>query len=92
MNDLRIKSVSFPDTALKSVLKVEFSDSRSIELPLDLFARLKTASASERDQWRLIGRGLGIHWEVLDEDISLENLLLAYSRSKRETYARGVLV
>jgi hypothetical protein len=88
MNDLRIKSVSFPDDALK----VEFSDSRSIELPLDLFAKLKAASSSERDQWRLIGKGLGIHWEVLDEDISLENILLAYSRFKRGAYSRGVLV
>ena len=88
MNDLRIKSVSFPDDALRVV----FSDSRSIELPLDVFAKLKAASSSEREHWRLIGKGLGIHWEVLDEDISLENILLAYSRSKRGAYARGMLV
>lgn len=88
MKDLRIKSVSFLD----DTLKVEFSDSRTIELPLNLFVKLKEASALERSQWRLIGRGLGIHWEALDEDISLENLLLAYSRTKRGAYSRGVLV
>lgn len=88
MSDLRIKSVAFSDEALK----VEFSDSRFIELPLDLFPRLKAASSSERGHWRLIGRGLGIHWEVLDEDVSLENILLACSRHKRGAYARGVLV
>ena len=88
MNDLRIKSVLFPD----NTLKVEFSDSRSIELPLELFTTLKSASALEREQWRLIGKGLGVHWELLDEDISLENLLLAYSHSKRGAYERGVFV
>jgi hypothetical protein len=35
---------------------------------------------------------MGVHWELLDEDVSLENLLLAYSSSKRGAYARGVLV
>jgi hypothetical protein len=88
MNDLRIKSVSFPDHAFK----VEFSDGRHIELPLELFPKLNGATHSERAQWRLIGKGLGVHWEGLDEDVSLENLLLAYSRSKRGAYARGVLV
>ena len=88
MNDLRIKSVSFPEHAFK----VEFSDGRYIELPLELFPKLNSATPPERAQWRLIGKGLGVHWEGLDEDVSLENLLLAYSRSKRGAYARGVLV
>ena len=61
-------------------------------MPIDLFAKLKAASSLEHEQWRLIRRGLGIHWAALDEDISLENILLAYSRSKRGAYARGVLV
>jgi hypothetical protein len=88
MNDLRIKSVSL----LNHTFKVEFSDGRHIELPLELFPKLNAAAPSDRAQWRLIGKGLGVHWEVLDEDVSLENLLLAYSRSKRGAYARGVLV
>jgi hypothetical protein len=88
MNDLRIKSVSFPDHAFK----VEFSDGRCIGLPLGGFPRLNAATPLERAQWRLIGKGLGVHWEVLDEDVSIENLLLAYSRSKRGAYARGMLV
>jgi hypothetical protein len=88
MNDLRIKSVSFLD----HTFKVEFSDGRSIELPLELFAKLNVATPPERAQWRLIGKGMGVHWDLLDEDVSLENLLLAYSRSRRGAYARGVLV
>ncbi|NBV34253.1 MAG: DUF2442 domain-containing protein [Proteobacteria bacterium] len=88
MNDLHIKSVSFSDRTLN----VEFADGRCIELPLELFAKLNIATPPERAQWRLIGKGLGVHWELLDEDVSLENLLLAYSRSKRGAYAQGVLV
>ena len=88
MNDLRIKSVSFPDHTFKA----EFSDDRYIELPLELFPKLNVATPSDRAQWRLIGKGMGVHWEVLDKDVSLENLLLAYSRSKQGAYARGVLV
>ena len=72
--------------------KVEFSDGRSINLPLELLVKLNVATPAERAQWRLTGRGMGVHWELLDEDVSLENLLLAYSRSKRGAYARGVLV
>ncbi len=88
MNTLRIKSVGFPGNALK----FEFSDGRSIELPLNLFAKLRDASAEHRGQWRLIGKGLGVHWESVDEDISLENLLIAYSRIKGESYVRGEIV
>jgi hypothetical protein len=29
----------------------------------------------ERSNWRLIGKGEGIHWPELDEDISIQNLL-----------------
>jgi hypothetical protein len=88
MGDLHIQSVSFPD----HTFKVEFTDGRSIELPLERFAKLNLATPPERAQWRLMGKGMGVHWELLDEDVSLENLLLAYSRFKRGAYARGVLV
>jgi hypothetical protein len=88
MNDLRIKSVSFSDRTLN----VEFTDRRCIDLPLEFFAKLNIATPLERAQWRLIGKGLGVHWELLDEDVSLENLLLACSRSKRGAYAQRLLV
>ena len=56
-------------------LTVELSDGRTISVPLDWYPRLKYATESERRNWRLIGRGHGIHWEDLDEDISVEGLL-----------------
>jgi len=56
-------------------LVVELSDGRVLTVPLAWFPRLLHATAEERRDWRLIGRGEGIHWNHLDEDISVEGLL-----------------
>ncbi len=56
-------------------LSVELSDGRTISVPIEWFPRLVHGSPSERNNWRLIGRGEGIHWPDLDEDISVEGLL-----------------
>lgn len=57
-------------------LMVELSDGRSISVPLAWYPRLLSGTAEERSRWRLIGQGQGIHWPDLDEDISVENLLV----------------
>lgn len=57
-------------------LTVELSDGRSISVPLAWYPRLLNGSTEERSRWRLIGQGQGIHWPDLDEDISVENLLV----------------
>ena len=56
-------------------LAVELSDDRSVSAPLAWYPRLVHATSEERSQWRLIGKGRGIHWAGLDEDISVESLL-----------------
>ena len=56
-------------------LSVELSDGRTISVPLAWFPRLSHATRKERGHWRLIGRGQGIHWPDIDEDISVANLL-----------------
>ena len=56
-------------------LSVDLSDGRSIAVPIAWFPRLMHASEKERNNWRLIGKGQGIHWENIDEDISIEGLL-----------------
>lgn len=58
-----------------AVLRVTLADGREISAPLEWFPRLRDADAAERSRWRLIGRGEGIHWEGLDEDISVNALL-----------------
>jgi hypothetical protein len=65
------ESVSVSEDALS----VELSDGRSVSIPLAWFPRLLHGTPAERDRWRLIGKGEGIHWEALDEDISIESLL-----------------
>jgi len=57
------------------MLTVELTDGRRIAAPVNWYPRLAKASPSERANWRLIGRGAGIHWPDLDEDISVDGLL-----------------
>ena len=59
-----------------NVLRVELADGREISVPLNWFPRLRKATRSQRNKWRLIGGGVGIHWEDLDEDISVPALLM----------------
>lgn len=56
-------------------LTVELDDGRTVSVPLAWYPRLLYASLEERNSWRLIGKGEGIHWEALDEDISCEGLI-----------------
>ncbi|QQE64088.1 hypothetical protein GFS31_07660 [Leptolyngbya sp. BL0902] len=57
-------------------LSVDLSDGRTITVPLAWYPRLLHSSPEERQTWRLIGNGSGIHWPHLDEDISLKNIIL----------------
>jgi hypothetical protein len=65
-------------------LIVHLEDGRSISAPLEWFPRLRDASDADRRQWRLIGRGVGIHWETLDEDLSVRGLLEGKAIAKNE--------
>ncbi len=56
-------------------LTVALSDGRSISAPISWFPRLSHATDAERNAWRLIGDGEGVHWPALDEDVSVEGLL-----------------
>jgi hypothetical protein len=56
-------------------LVVELSDGRDIAVPISWYPRLENASSIELAEWELIGDGRGIHWESLDEDISVAGLI-----------------
>lgn len=62
-------------TVTDDTLSVELSDGRSISVPLAWYPRLVHADQAERSKWRFIGQGQGIHWEAVDEDLSVEGLL-----------------
>ena len=59
----------------KDTLSVDLSDGRTIAVPLEWFPRLLHATSKEKHNWRLIGKGQGIHWEDIDEDVSIEGLI-----------------
>lgn len=65
------QSVSVSD----DTLTVALADGRSISVPVAWYPRLAHGTAAERRNWRFVGRGEGVHWPDLDEDISVDNLL-----------------
>ncbi len=56
---------------------VALADGRELAVPLSWFPRLREATEAQRRNWRFIGRGQGIHWPDVDEDISVVSLLRA---------------
>jgi hypothetical protein len=66
-----VEKISFT----KDTMAADLSDGRTISVPIAWFPRLLHATKAERESWRLIGNGHGIHWEEIDEDISVEGLL-----------------
>jgi Protein of unknown function (DUF2442) len=56
-------------------LIVQLEDDRTLTVPLVWYPRLLHGSKREQARWRFIGRGVGIHWPALDEEISVEGLL-----------------
>jgi Protein of unknown function (DUF2442) len=72
-------------TVTGETLAAELDDGRAISVPIAWFPRLAHATDAERRNWRLIGGGQGIHWDDLDEDISIESLIAG--RASAETQA-----
>lgn len=54
---------------------VTLADARRVSAPLEWFPRLLAATPTQRAHWRFIGRGVGVHWPDIDEDISVRSLL-----------------
>ena len=69
----------------EDALTVELSDGRTLSVPLAWFPRLLHATPEERNNWRFIGKGQGIHWKDIDEDISIENLLAGKPSGEGQT-------
>lgn len=72
VQSLRAQHVSVSATALT----VDLTDGRTIAVPLAWYPRLMHGTSKERNHWRLIGNGEGIHWPDLDEDLSVEGMVL----------------
>jgi hypothetical protein len=69
--DPRVADVRVTETRLEVALR----DGRTISAPLSWFPRLGSAQPDARQVWELSAAGLGIHWPLIDEDLSVEGLL-----------------
>ena len=72
---VEVEPLAFEVNCTEDSLRVLLADGREIAAPLIWFPRLQKATPTERKNWRLIGVGVGIHWEDVDEDVSVESLL-----------------
>jgi hypothetical protein len=79
INKTFVKAVSLRIEAEKFI--VLLSDGREIGVPYAWFPKLIKATPSQLDNWRFIGKGAGIHWEDVDEDISVIGLLQTSARA-----------
>lgn len=64
-------AVEFTDTMISLVLE----DGREVKTPLEFYPRLSHATPEERLQYRLLGGGRGLHWDALDEDLSVDSIV-----------------
>ena len=65
-------------------VQFELSDGRTVSAPLAWYPRLAHGTPAERTHWRLVGRGAGVHWPDLDEDISVEGVLAGRPSSESQ--------
>ena len=76
MNTLTAEAKAQSVMVTDDTLAVDLADGRTISVPLAWYPRLLHGTSKERNNWRFIGDKEGIHWSDLDEDISIENLLM----------------
>ena len=72
------------------MLEVTLRNGLVLTTPLSQFPRLRKGTPQQRKQWELICEGTGIHWEILDEDISVSGLLNSFLRRLPDGALRGI--
>jgi len=72
---VKIEPLAVNVSFTSGMLRVVLADGREVSVPLVWFPRLQKSTGKQRKNWRLIGGGVGIHWEDVDEDVSVERLL-----------------
>ena len=75
LSSIDIQPLAVDVACNNEALQVALADGREISVPLTWYPRLLDATPKDRNNWQLIGGGLGIHWEDLDEDVTVESLL-----------------
>ncbi len=73
---IKVDATAIDVTVTDERLTVILADGRELSAPLAWFPRVLEATDAQRREWRFIGRGQGIHWPEIDEDVSIASLLL----------------
>jgi len=76
--NVKAQSIKFDDNNMW----VQLTDGRQLGIPLVYFPRLLEASETELQNYEISGGGIAIHWDTLNEDISVEGLLLGFGDRK----------
>ena len=76
MSAIKVDATAVDVTVTDERLTVILADGRELSAPLAWFPRVLEATDAQRREWRFIGRGQGIHWPEIDEDVSIASLLL----------------
>lgn len=74
INEARAQKVWFDDNNMW----VLFTDGRQLSVPLAYFPRLLKANQEQRNNFIISGGGIGLHWDDIDEDISVPHLLVGH--------------
>jgi hypothetical protein len=85
MNTLTAEAKAQSVRVTEDTLAVDLADGRTISVPLAWYPRLLHGTLEERNNWRFIGEKEGIHWPDLDEDISVENLLMGKASGESQS-------
>ena len=70
-NRLLINSIGLSDKKMF----IELNNERILKVPYSYTPKLKNATQSQLKSYRLIANGIGIHFDKIDEDISLEGII-----------------
>ena len=77
MSAIKVDATAVDVTVTDERLTVFLADGRELSAPLAWFPRVLEATDAQRQNWRFIGGGKGIHWPEIDEDVSVASLLRA---------------
>ena len=78
MSTLTLEALAIAVSFDANNMWVKLSDGRQLGVPLAFFPRLAKATPSQRKKYLISGGGIGLHWDDIDEDISVPALLEGY--------------
>lgn len=73
-SDARARNLTFDE----AMLHCELQDGRTISVPIGWYPALQSATPEQLNTWEIVGRGRGIHWPLLDEDLSVKGFMAGY--------------